>query len=130
MSASKVLALITLFLATMFAQTEWKEFTSPEGNFRVVFPETPQEQKGAERNLHQFSATAGVESYGLTYADYPPGTDWESVVVGQNTGGELAIYFVGHRLYVLHAFAPKGTQRPENFSTFLNSFLLLSKPKP
>src|SRR4029077_1670974 len=168
MSASKVLALTTLFLATMFAQiemlaqTEWKEFTSSEGNFRVVFPETPKEQKDTERNLHRFSAVAGDQSYGLTYADYPPGTDWESVVngerdsivngfagavvdekrtsvegypgkwirfVGQNTSGELAIYFVVHRLYVLHAFAPKSTPRPENFSTFLNSFLLLSKPK-
>jgi len=48
---------------------------------------------------------------------------------GQDTSGELAIYFVGHRLYVLRAFAPKGTPRPENFSTFLNLFLLLSKPK-
>src|SRR4029077_15493992 len=89
MSASKVLALTTLFLATMFAQiemfaqTEWKEFTSSEGNFRVVFPETPQEQKGTERNLHRFSAGAGDESYGLTYADYPPGTKWESVVNGE-----------------------------------------------
>jgi hypothetical protein len=162
MSASKVLALTTLFLATMFAQTEWKEFTSSEGNFRVVFPETPQEQKGTQRNLHRFSAAAGDESYGLTYADYSPGADWESVVnserdsivkgfggsvvderrtsvegypgkwirfVGQNTSGEIAFYFVVHRLYVLHAFAPKSTPRPENFSTFLNSFLLLSKPK-
>jgi hypothetical protein len=125
----------------MFAETEWKEFTSSEWNFRVVFPETPQQQKGTERNLHRFSAVAGDESYGLTYADYRPGTDWESVVngerdsivngfggavvderrtsvegypgkwvrfVGQNTSGELAIYFVVHRLYVLHAFAPKG----------------------
>ena len=49
--------------------------------------------------------------------------------VGQNTSGELAIYFVVHRLYVQHAFVPKGTPRPENFPTFLNSFLLLSKPK-
>ena len=49
--------------------------------------------------------------------------------VGQNTSGEIAIYFVVHRLYVLHAFAPKSTPRPESFSTFLNSFLLLSKPK-
>ena len=162
MSASRVLSLTTLFLATMFAETEWKEFTSSEGNFRVVFPETPQQQKGTERNLHQFSAAAGDESYGLTYADYPPSADWESVVdgerdsivnsfggsvvderrtsvegypgkwvrfVGQNTSGELAIYFVVHRLYVLHAFAPKSMPRPENFSTFLNSFLLLSKPK-
>jgi hypothetical protein len=37
-----------------------------------VFPDTPQQQKGTERNLHRFSA-AGDESYGLTYADYPPG---------------------------------------------------------
>src|SRR6266849_463055 len=152
-----------MFVATTFAQTEWKEFTSPEGNFRVVFPGTPQQQMGAERNLHQFSATAGTESYGLAYADYPPGTDWESAVngerdsivkglggsvvdekrtsvegypgkwvrfVGQNTSGELAIYFVGFRLYSLHAFAPKGVPRPENFSKFLNSFRLLSKPRP
>ena len=33
MSTSKVLALARLFLATMFAETEWKEFTSSEGNF-------------------------------------------------------------------------------------------------
>ncbi len=163
MSPSKVLALTMLFVATTFAQTEWKEFTSPEGNFRVVFPETPQRQIGTQRNLHQFSATAGAESYGLAYADYPPSTDWESAVngerdsivkgfggsvvdeqrtsvegypgkwirfVGQNTSGELAIYFVVHRLYVLHAFAPKGAQRPQNFSEFLNSYRLLSKPKP
>src|ERR1700732_4139845 len=162
MSASKVLALTTLFLATMFAETEWKEFISSEGNFRVVFPETPQEQKGTERNLHRFSAVAGDESYGLTYADYGPGTDWESVVNGErdsivkgfggsvvderrtsvegypgkwirffarNTSGEVAIYFTAHLLRVLHASGPKSTPRPENFSTFLNSFLLLSRPK-
>ena len=50
--------------------------------------------------------------------------------VGRNTSGELAIYFVRQRLYVLRAFAPKSAPRPENFSTFLNSFRLLSKPKP
>ena len=149
-------------MLSIFAETEWKEFTSSEGNFRVVFPEAPQQQKGTERNRHQFSAAAGAESYGLTYADYPPGTDWESLVnrerdsivngfggsvvdekptsvegypgkwirfAGQDTSGELAIYFVGHRLYSLHAFAPKGAPRPENFSTFLNSFRLLSKTK-
>ena len=163
MSAFKMLALTSLFLATTFAQTEWKEFTSRDGNFRVLFPDNPRQQTGAERNLHQFSAAADSESYGLAYADYPPGTDWGNAVngerdsilnslagslvdekrtsvegypgkwirfVGQNTSGELAIYFVGHRLYVLHALAPKGTRRPQNFSEFLNSFRLLSKPKP
>src|SRR6266436_9724739 len=80
MIASKVVALTTLFLATMCAQTEWKEFTSSEGNFRVVLPETPQQQKDARRNLHRFNAAGGDESYGLTYADYPPGADWESGV--------------------------------------------------
>ncbi len=161
MSASKVLALITLFLATTLARADWKEFTSFEGNFKMVFPETPLQQRGTEQNLHEFSASAGAESYGLTYADYSPGTDRESVVngardsivngfggsvvdeqptavedypgkrirfVGRYTSGELAIYFVGHRLYVLHSFAPKGKQRPRNFSKFLNSFRLLSKP--
>jgi len=162
MSASKTLALTTLFLTTAFAQTGWKEFTFAEGNFRILVPETPQQQIVAERNLRQFSTTAGAESYGLAYTDYPPNTDWESTVnserdsvvnglrgsvidekrtsvegypgkwirfVGENTNGELTIYFVGNRLYVLHAFAPKSAPRPENFSTFLNSFRLLSKPK-
>ena len=41
MSLIKLLALTALSLATAFAQTEWQEFISPEGNFRVVFPETP-----------------------------------------------------------------------------------------
>jgi hypothetical protein len=162
MSASKTLALTALLLATTFAQAEWKEFAFPDGNFRVVFPESPQKQMDTERNLHQFSAAFGPESYGVAYADYSRSTDWESAVngerdsivnglggsvvdekgtsvegypgkwirfVGQNTSRELAIYFVGHRLYSLHAFAPKGVPRPENFSTFLNSFRLLSKPK-
>jgi hypothetical protein len=163
MSAFNVLALTTLFLATTFAQAEWKEFTSSDGNFRVLFPDNPQQQVGTERNIHEFSAAAGSESYGLAYADSPPGTNWENAVngerdfivnglggsvvdekrtsvegypgkwirfVGQNTSGELAIYFVGRRLYVLHAFAPKSAKRPQGFSEFLNSFRLLSQPKP
>lgn len=163
MRSSKILALTMLFLATTFAQTEWKEFISPDGDFRVLFPDNPQQKTGTERNLHQFSTTAGNESYELVYSDYSPVTDWENAVnterdsivnglsgsvvnekrtsvegypgkwirfVGQNMSGELTIYFVGRRLYVLHAFAPKNAPRPENFSTFLNSFRLLSKPKP
>ena len=110
----------------------------------MLFPENPQQQTLTERNLHQFSATAGGESYGLAYADYALGTDWENVVnserdsivnglggsvadekgtsvegypgkfirfVGQNTSGELTIYFAGQRRYVLHAFAPKSAPR-------------------
>lgn len=162
MRLSRVLALTAVCLATAFAQADWKEFTSPDGNFRVLFPNTPQQQTHVERNLHQFSVTEGTASYGLAYADYPPGTAWENAVnserdsilkslggtvvdekrtsveeypgewvrfVGQNTSGELALYFVGFRLYVLHAFVPKSAPRPVNFSTFLNSFRLLSKPK-
>lgn len=162
MSATKVLALATLFLATTFAQAEWKEFTFADGNFRVVFPNNPQRLRGAHRNLHQFSAIAGPESYGVAYADYSPGTDWKSAVdgkrdsivsrlggsvvdekstslagypgkwvrfIGPNTRGELTIYLVGNRLYLLHAFAPKNIKRPRNFSKFLNSFRLLSRPK-
>jgi hypothetical protein len=163
MSACRVLALATLFLATTFAHAEWKEFTFPAGNFRIAFPENPQRLRGSRRHLHQFSATAGTESYGVAYADYSPGTDWKRTVngkrdsivsrlgasvvdekrtsvagypgkwvrfVGPNTSGELAIYLVGQRLYLLHAFAPKNIQRPRNFSRFLNSFRLLSESKP
>src|SRR3989442_9653309 len=83
MSASRILALTSLFLATAFAQTEWKEFTFSEGNFRVLFPDNPQQQTGTERNLHEFSAAAGAESYALAYADYSPGTGWENAVNGE-----------------------------------------------
>lgn len=163
MSATKVLALATLFLAATLTQAEWKEFTSPAGNFKVVFPESPQRIRSVRRNLHQFSANAGVESYGVAYADCSPGTDWRGAVdgkrdsivsrlgasvvdekltavggypgkwvrfIGPNTRGELAIYLVGRRLYLLHAFAPKDSRRPQNFSKFLNSFRLLSRSKP
>lgn len=49
--------------------------------------------------------------------------------VGRDVIGELAIYFVGQRLYLLQALAPKNEPRPLGFSTFLNSFRLLSRPK-
>jgi len=39
--SAKMLALTSLLLATAFAQTEWKEFTSTEGNFRGVVPREP-----------------------------------------------------------------------------------------
>ena len=162
MRASKMLALTALFLTTAFAQPDWKEFTFPEGNFRVLFPQTPQQQMDTERNRYQFGVTTGSESYGLEYADHTPDTDWEKAVnrerdaivsrlagsvidekrtsvegypgkwvkfVGQNTSGELAIYLVGQKLYVLHALVPNNVPRPENFSTFLNSFRFLTKPK-
>ena len=38
--------------ATALAQTEWKEFTSSEGNFRVLLPDDPQQQTDAERSSH------------------------------------------------------------------------------
>jgi hypothetical protein len=46
LSATEVLALATLFLATTFAQAEWKEFTFPGGNSGVVIPNSPQRLKG------------------------------------------------------------------------------------
>ena len=70
----------TLLLATAFAQTEWEEFTAADGNFRVLFPDDPQQKTGTEQNLHQFSTTGGSESYGLVYSDYSPGTGWENAV--------------------------------------------------
>jgi hypothetical protein len=162
MYASKMLALATVFLATAFAQTEWKEFLFPEGNFRVLFPDNPEQQVDAERSRHQFSVTTGTASYGLEYLDQTPETDWENTVdrerdaivgrfagavikeertsvegypgkwirfVGEKTSGELIIYVVRQRLYVLHALVPNSAPRPEGFSTFLNSFRLLTKPK-
>ena len=157
-----MLVLIAFFLTTAFAQTEWKEFAFPEGNFSVLFPGTPQKQTGAERNLHESGAKTNDESYGLAYADFPASTNWANAIneerdtvvkhfggkivdeqrtsieghpgkfirfAAPNAIGELAIYFVGNRIYVLHALAPRSDQRPENFSHFLNSFRLLSEPK-
>jgi hypothetical protein len=49
----------------------------------AVQPPTSLRTSHSERNLHQFSAAVGDESYGLTYSDYPPGTDWESLVNGE-----------------------------------------------
>jgi len=161
MRASQMLALAALFLATALAQTEWEEFSFPEGNFRVLFPENPQQQMDPERNIHQFSVTTGTASYGLEYADAPEADsekalnrERDSIVgrfagsvineertsvegypgkwirfVGEKTSGELVIYFVRQRLYVLHALVPNTVPRPEGFSTFLNSFRLLTKPK-
>jgi len=60
--SAKVLALTSLFLAMALAQTEWQEFTSRDGNFRVLFPDHPQEQTLTERNLHQVSVAAGSGS--------------------------------------------------------------------
>ena len=91
MSGSRVLALATLFLATTVAQAEWKEFTFPAGNFKVVFPESPQRLRGARRNLHQFSAAAGAESYGVAYADYSRGTLAPPPQAGPEFSMELAI---------------------------------------
>ena len=80
MSARKIVGHAALFLATTFAHAEWKEFTFPDEELRVAFPSSPQLLMGAQRNLHQFSAIAGTESYGVAYADYSPGTDWKSAV--------------------------------------------------
>jgi len=52
-SASKVLALATLFLRHDVAETEWKEFTSSKGNFKSGFPELPNNKRSLSRNLHR-----------------------------------------------------------------------------
>lgn len=154
--------LVTLVLATAAAQSDWKRFTYPEGNFSIVFPSTPQKRTGDGRRQLIFVAVTGRESYRVSYADYPAGTAWEKTVnderdaimkvtlgevvheertslegcpgkwirfIGRDVIGELAIYFVGQRLYVLQALATKNQPRPLGFSTFLNSLRLLSKPK-
>jgi len=140
MSASN-LALTTLFLATMFAETEWREFTLFGGELQSGIPRGSSKTKGTSGTDTKFSAAARAESYELTYADHSPSTDWKAVVngerdsigerlwricgrretylsrrlsgkwdpfAGQDTTAELAIYFVGSRLYVLHAFAQRG----------------------
>ena len=154
--------LATLALATAVAQSDWKRFTYPEGNFSIVFPSTPLKRTGDGRRRLIFLAVTGREFYRVSYADYPAGTAWEKAInderdaimkvtlgevvreertslegfpgkwvrfVGRDVIGELTIYFVGQRLYLLEALAPKNEPRPLGFSTFLNSLRLLSKPK-
>ena len=136
-----------MLLATAFAQTEWQEFTSRDGNFRVLFPDHPQEQTLTERNPHQFTATVGGESYGVAYADYPADTAWENVVdagrdsIVKDLAGSVVdekrtfvegnpgkfVRFVGQNtnrelirsatLVCAARFAPKRAPGPENFST-------------
>ena len=48
---------------------------------------------------------------------------------GKDWSGQLELYFVGQRLYFLQAIAAPGSERPQNFAKFLNSFRLLSKSK-
>jgi hypothetical protein len=75
--AVPVLVLALLASAAGAAQNEWKEFTSPEGRFRVLLPGKPEVQKLAvntalgPQDLHMHRAAGSPHSFVVIYTDNP-----------------------------------------------------------
>src|SRR5437764_12052661 len=69
--------LAVLISAAALVQQEWKEFYNKEGNFSVLMPGVPIEQKGnteESSNLiefHTFILEHGSDLYGISYLDFP-----------------------------------------------------------
>ena len=59
------------------SQTNWKVFSSEEGNFSVLFPAAPQESlhmpsnSSLEDTIYAFRANVGAVSYEVSYNDQP-----------------------------------------------------------
>ena len=74
---SLVAALFVLaFGALLFAQDEWKEFSSPQDGFRITFPGPPKVQEttwtsqmGYALPARVFTVDRGREHYSVTVAD-------------------------------------------------------------
>ena len=75
---SLVVALFVLaFGGSLFAQDEWKEFSSPQDGFRITFPGPPTVQEitwtsqmGYALPARVFTVDRGREHYSVTVADY------------------------------------------------------------
>ena len=65
--------LILCLTATLAAQTEWKKYEEPDGNFSVLFPGEPKDTVSPSRegteSSHGFSASDGSVYVGVFYAD-------------------------------------------------------------
>ena len=65
--------LILCLTATLAAQTEWKKYEEPGGNFSVLFPGEPKDTVSPSRegteSSHGFSASDGSVYVGVFYAD-------------------------------------------------------------
>jgi hypothetical protein len=64
--------LILCLTATLAAQTEWKKYEEPDGNFSVLFPGEPKDTVSPSRegieSSHGFSASDGSVYVGVFYA--------------------------------------------------------------
>jgi hypothetical protein len=64
--------LILCLTATLAAQTEWKKYEEPDGNFSVLFPGEPKDTVSPSRegieSSHGFSASDGSIYVGVFYA--------------------------------------------------------------
>ena len=81
-SSGRALALAgALVLAACYPELDWREFTSPEGGFTVMFPGKPARESrelvfaGRPTTMHMISAHATEMAFGVGYADLPPGTE-------------------------------------------------------
>lgn len=81
--ALAVAALAALAVACSPA-LDWREVSSPEGGFAVLFPGKPRSEAraividGAEVSMRMFSVHADGLAFGAGYADFPPGASPEA----------------------------------------------------
>lgn len=72
-----LLFVLNASLAFTLDPTEWKEFASKEGRFKVLMPGTPKQDKAETESdfgksvLHMNLARAGKAMYGANYSDFP-----------------------------------------------------------
>ena len=75
--AVPLIVVALLATAAGAAQDEWKEFTSPEGRFRILLPGKPELQKQAvntplgPQDLYLHRAVGSPHSYVVIYTDNP-----------------------------------------------------------
>jgi hypothetical protein len=74
MSTLLVTLLFTIAASGVVQQTKWKPFSSPDGSFSVLFPNSPTEHKqtiGGINTLMYVSGDDNATEYAVAFADYP-----------------------------------------------------------
>jgi len=69
-----VTLLLTIVASGTVQQPEWKPFSSPDGSFSVLFPNSPTEHKqtiGGINTLMYLSVDDDATEYAVAFADYP-----------------------------------------------------------
>jgi len=77
---------IAFFLAGCYPELDWREFTSPEGQFSVLFPRKPVQAArefalgGHPIRMEMYSAQVAEMAFGVGYADLPKGVDYDRIL--------------------------------------------------